>query len=86
MELSNEKRIKTLKIVGIAAIVVNVVLAIGKVISGIVFNSVSVLGDGIHSSIDVIAAVITWLSMFTYLNNNWRMLEKSWGLPVKKKK
>ncbi len=32
----------------------------------------------------VIAAVITWLSMFSYLNNNWGMLEKSWGLPKKK--
>lgn len=32
----------------------------------------------------VIAAAITWFSMFSYLNNNWKMLEKSWSLPKKK--
>ncbi|WP_424246152.1 CDP-diacylglycerol--glycerol-3-phosphate 3-phosphatidyltransferase [Elusimicrobium posterum] len=34
----------------------------------------------------VIAAVVTWGSMFSYLNNNWKLLEKSWSLPIKKKK
>ncbi|MGB2578881.1 CDP-diacylglycerol--glycerol-3-phosphate 3-phosphatidyltransferase [Elusimicrobium simillimum] len=35
--------------------------------------------------ITVIAAVITWLSMASYLNNNWKMLEKAWSLPIKRK-
>ena len=30
----------------------------------------------------VIAAVITWVSMISYLRNNWDLLKKSWSLPV----
>ncbi|WP_428897415.1 CDP-diacylglycerol--glycerol-3-phosphate 3-phosphatidyltransferase [Parelusimicrobium proximum] len=32
-------------------------------------------------AITVIAALVTWGSMFSYLNKNWGMLEKSWSLP-----
>ncbi|MBO7190680.1 MAG: CDP-diacylglycerol--glycerol-3-phosphate 3-phosphatidyltransferase [Elusimicrobiaceae bacterium] len=30
----------------------------------------------------VIAAVITWVSMISYLRNNWDLLKKSWSLPA----
>ncbi len=32
-------------------------------------------------SITVIAAVVTWGSMISYLRNNWDLLKKSWSLP-----
>ena len=31
----------------------------------------------------VIAMIVTWGSMITYLNNNWSMLEKSWSVQKK---
>lgn len=31
----------------------------------------------------VIAMIITWISMFSYLSNNWSMLEKSWAVKEK---
>ncbi len=33
-------------------------------------------------TITVIAAVITWVSAFSYLRNNWELLKKSWSLPA----
>ncbi|MCL2888145.1 MAG: CDP-diacylglycerol--glycerol-3-phosphate 3-phosphatidyltransferase [Elusimicrobia bacterium] len=33
----------------------------------------------------IIAAVITWVSMASYFNKNWGILQKAWSLPVKKK-
>lgn len=33
-------------------------------------------------AITVIAAVITWISAFSYLRNNWELLKKSWSLPT----
>ena len=30
----------------------------------------------------VIAAVVTWVSMISYLRNNWDLLKKSWSLPA----
>ena len=36
-------------------------------------------------TITVIAAVVTWVSMISYLRNNWDLLKKSWSLPECKK-
>ncbi len=32
-------------------------------------------------AITVIAAAVTWVSMISYLRNNWDLLKKSWSLP-----
>lgn len=40
-----------------------------------------VLLRNIPYGVTVIAAVVTWVSMISYLRNNWDLLKKSWSLP-----
>ena len=51
---------------------------VGQVICIFLF----VLLRNIPYAITIIAAIITWLSMISYLRNNWELLKKSWSLPA----
>ncbi|MFW6047404.1 MAG: cation diffusion facilitator family transporter [Candidatus Woesearchaeota archaeon] len=50
-------------IVGILAIIANLVLAIGKIITGSITKSSAILADGINSSTDVIASIISFVGI-----------------------
>lgn len=45
------------------SVVSNTVLVVGKVIAGLLSGSISILSEGIHSGIDLIAAVIAFFSV-----------------------
>jgi divalent metal cation (Fe/Co/Zn/Cd) transporter len=49
--------------IAVISVFTNLLLAIGKVIVGIAANSVAVLSDGIHSGMDVISSVISFLGI-----------------------
>ncbi|ACC97998.1 Phosphatidylglycerophosphate synthase [Elusimicrobium minutum Pei191] len=49
---------------------------------GVLFN----LGRHLDYAATVVAVIVTWGSMASYLSNNWKILEKSWALPVQKNK
>ncbi|ABR29951.1 cation diffusion facilitator family transporter [Thermosipho melanesiensis] len=53
---------KTLKKVTTFAVVTNTFLAVIKIITGILFNSMAVLADGIDSSTDIITSIIVFLA------------------------
>ena len=57
--LSSEKRQNIIKYAGIVALVGNLVLAIAKLLVGFVSGSLSVMGDGIDTTTDVIIACMT---------------------------
>lgn len=80
------KTVVQLSAVGLIFFVLNINFAAG--IFGAkadrVFLFISGICQNMPYAATVITAVVTWGSMFSYLNNNWKMLEKSWGLPKKK--
>ncbi len=43
--------------------IVNTILSISKIISGIVANSTALIADGIHSLIDVFSSVFVWIGL-----------------------
>jgi len=45
------------------SIISNTILVVGKLLIGIITGSVSIISEAIHSSIDLIAAVITYVSV-----------------------
>ena len=57
--LSSEKRQNIIKYAGIVALIGNLVLAIAKLLVGFVSGSLSVMGDGIDTTTDVIIACMT---------------------------
>lgn len=59
MDTSEVKRLKIIRTAGIIALLGNLVLALIKIILGLISGSLAVLGDGIDSSTDVAIAIIT---------------------------
>lgn len=57
--MTGESRIKTLRIASWFSIIGNLILALLKVIVGLTAGSLSVLGDGIDSTGDVLSSIIT---------------------------
>ncbi len=49
--------------IAILAVLVNILLAVGKITVGFFSNSASVMAEGIHSSVDVVASFIGWVGV-----------------------
>ena len=59
MTVNNSDKTKYIRIAAITAIAGNAVLAILKIIAGVLSNSGALIGDGIDSSTDVLISIIT---------------------------
>lgn len=55
--LEGEQRYKIGKTISIITIILNIILAIGKIIAGVVGKSNAMLSDGVHSGSDVLSTV-----------------------------
>jgi cation diffusion facilitator family transporter len=54
---------KIKKLIAILAVVANFVLAVGKIVVGIISKSASIFADGINSSTDVLASTISYIGI-----------------------
>jgi cation diffusion facilitator family transporter len=54
---------KSKKSVSILAVIANLLLAIGKIVVGAITKSASILADGINSSTDVIASILSYIGI-----------------------
>jgi len=58
----NEKQIATR--VSVVTMVLNTILALGKIATGIIYNSVAMVSDGIHSASDVLSTFIVIIGFY----------------------
>ncbi len=49
--------------IAIIAILANIILAIGKIVVGVIANSAAVLAEGIHSFMDVFSSAISYIGI-----------------------
>ena len=59
MMVNNNDKTKYIRIAAITALVGNAVLAVLKIVTGVLANSGALIGDGIDSSTDVLISIIT---------------------------
>ncbi len=55
----NEQRVKYAKVSSIVGIILNILLSFGKMFCGLLFSSISILGDGVNNLSDSGTAIIT---------------------------
>lgn len=51
------------KTVSIIAILVNLILTIGKIVLGIIFNLTALIAEGIHSGLDIISSIVAFVGI-----------------------